>query len=55
MYKAQYKKNSPYESWTTLGSYGTEAQAISSAIAKKNRGALLIRVVDKKGSVVYTG
>ena len=55
MFKAQYKKNSPYESWTTLGSYGSEAQAISVAIAKKNRGALLIRVVDKKGSVVYTG
>jgi hypothetical protein len=55
MYKAQYKKNSPYESWTTLGSYGSEAQAISAAIAKKNRGALIIRVVDKKGSVVYTG
>ena len=55
MYKAQYKKNSPYESWTLLGSYSSEAQAISAAIAKKNRGALLIRVVDRKGSVVYTG
>jgi hypothetical protein len=55
MYKAQFKSKSPYESWTTLGSYGSEAQAISAAIAKKNRGALLIRVVDKKGSIVYTG
>jgi hypothetical protein len=55
MYKAQYKKNSPYESWTTLGSYGTEAQAIAAAIAKKTRGALITRVVDKKGTVVYTG
>ncbi len=55
MFKVQYKNKSPYESWTTLGTYGSEAQAISAAIAKKNRGALIIRVVDKKGSVVYTG
>ena len=55
MFKAQYKKKSPYESWTTLGSYGSESQAIAAAISKKNRGALLIRVVDKKGAVVYTG
>jgi len=55
MYKAQYKKNSPYESWTTLGSYSSESQAIAAAISKKTRGALIIRVVDKKGTVVYTG
>jgi hypothetical protein len=55
MYKAQYKKKSPYESWTTLGTYGSEAQAIAAALTKKNQGALLTRVVDKKGSVVYTG
>lgn len=55
MFKAQYKKKSPYESWTTLGSYSTEAQAISSALSKKNKGALLVRVVNKQGSVVYTG
>ena len=55
MYKAQFKKNSPYESGTTLGSYGTEAAAISAALAKKNRGALLVRVTDKKGGIVYSG
>jgi len=55
MYKAQFKAKSPYESWQTLGSYGTEALAISAALAKKRAGALLIRVTDKKGSVVYTG
>jgi hypothetical protein len=55
MYKVQYKKNSPYESWTTLGSYGSESNAIAAAISKKTRGALITRVVDKKGSVVYTG
>jgi len=55
VYKAQFKAKSPYESWQTLGSYGTEAQAISAALAKKRAGALLIRVTDKKGAVVYTG
>lgn len=54
MFKAQYKKKSPFESWVTLGSYGTESQAISSAVRKKTQGALMVRVVDKKGSVVYS-
>lgn len=55
MYKAQFKSRSPYESWSTVGHYGTEAAAISAAMAKKNAGALLVRVVDSKGSVVYSG
>jgi hypothetical protein len=55
MYKAQFKTKSPYESWTTLGTFGTEASAISAAIQKKNKGALLVRVVDKSNSVVYSG
>jgi hypothetical protein len=55
MYKAQFKRSSPYESWTTLGSYGTEAAAISAALAKKNQGALLVRVTDKNGGIVYSG
>ena len=55
MYKAQFKTKSPYESWTTLGTFCTEAAAISAAIQKKNKGALLVRVVDKSNSVVYSG
>lgn len=55
MYRAQFKSRSPYEAWQTIGSYGTESQAIVSALAKKRAGALLVRVIDKKGSVVYTG
>ncbi len=54
MFKAQFKKISPFESWSTLGTYGTEAQAISAAIRKKTQGAVLVRVVDKKGGVVYS-
>jgi hypothetical protein len=53
MYKAQYKSRSPYESWNTLGLYNSEANAISSAMLKKKRGSLLVRVVDKRGGVVY--
>jgi hypothetical protein len=55
MYKAQFKTKSPYESWTTLGTFGSEAAAISAALQKKNKGALLVRVVDKSNSVVYSG
>jgi len=55
MYKTQFKPKSPYESWQTLGSYGTEQAAIAAALVKKNKGALLVRVLDKKGSVVYSG
>ncbi len=55
MYKAQFKKNSPFESWTTIGHYGNEQGAIAAALQKKNQGALLVRVTDKNGAVVYTG
>lgn len=55
MYKAQFKTKSPYESWTTLGTFGTEAAAISAVIQKKNKGAILVRVVDKSNGVVYSG
>lgn len=55
MYKAQFKSKSPYESWTNLGTYGTEEAAISAALQKKNKGAILVRVTDKNGAVVYSG
>ena len=55
MYKAQFKKHSPYESWTTFGTYGSEAQAVSAALQKKKMGVIMIRVVDKKGSTIYSG
>ena len=54
MYKAQYKARSPYDSWITIGSYGTEAQAISTALSKKNKGAILVRVLDKQNRVIYS-
>lgn len=55
MYRAQFKSKSPYESWITIGTYGTEATAISSAMQKKKKGALMVRVIDKTNSVVYSG
>ncbi len=54
MYKAQFKSKSPYESWTTLGTFGTESQAISAALQKKQKGAVMVRVVDKNNSIVYS-
>lgn len=55
MYKVQFKTKSPYESWTTLGTFGTENSAIAAALSKKNKGAILVRVTDKSGGIVYTG
>lgn len=55
MYKAQFKSKSPFESWSTIGTYGTEAQAVSAAMQKKKKGALMVRVLDKKSSVIYSG
>lgn len=55
MYKVHFKSKSPYESWTSLGTYGTENAAIAAALQKKNKGAVLVRVTDKNGAVVYSG
>lgn len=54
MYKVQFKSKSPYESWSSLGGGSTEAQAISMALQKKAKGAIMVRVLDKKGRVVYS-
>ncbi len=55
MYKTQFKKHSPYESWTTYGSYSSEAQAVNAAISKKNGGSIMVRVINKQKSIVYVG
>jgi hypothetical protein len=55
MYKAQFKTHSPFESWSTLGTYSSEQAAISAALTKRNHGAILVRVVDSKGATVYSG
>ena len=55
MYKAQFKRHNPFESWTTIGHYGNEASAISAAMMYKNKGMIMVRVTDKKGAVIYTG
>ena len=55
MFKAQFKTRTPFEKWITLGSYGTESQAINAALTKKRGGAVMVRVVNKSGNVVYTG
>ena len=54
MFKVQFKNKSPYESWTTAGQFGTESQAISAALNRKNKGAVLVRVINKNGQVVYS-
>ncbi len=55
MFKAQFKRHSPYESWTTIGHYGNEESAMAAALSYKNKGMLMVRVTDKNGAVVFTG
>ena len=55
MFKAQFKAKSPTGTWMTVGSYGTETQAISAAISKKNTGVLMVRVINKHGGIVFVG
>lgn len=52
MYKAQYKADKACESWTTIGTYGSQSEALNIAVKKKNSGALMVRVVEKDGSVI---
>ena len=54
MYKVQYKRTSPFQSWISSGSYNSEQAAIAAALQWKNKGALLVRVTDKKGAVIYS-
>jgi hypothetical protein len=46
MFKAQFKSKSPYETWTTIGT--------SAAMARKQKGVIMVRVIDKNGAVIYS-
>lgn len=54
MYKAQFKARNAYESWSGIGTYGSESAAIDAAVRKKQAGALLVRVLDRNGSVLFS-
>ena len=54
MYKAQFKSRNAYESWTTIGTYGSESAALDAAMRKKQGGAFIVRVVDKSSSTVFS-
>jgi hypothetical protein len=53
MWKVEYKHANAASSWTTHGTYGSEASAMSvaSRIADKH---FAVRVVDPHGSVVWS-
>jgi len=55
MYKVYFKSKTPVEKWTVVGTYSQETQAIMAAMRKKRAGAIMVRVTDKKGAVVYSG
>jgi hypothetical protein len=54
MYTTQYKMNNPFESWKSMGSFASESQAIAAALNKKLKGALVVRVIDRKKQVIYS-
>jgi hypothetical protein len=54
MYQVQYKENNVLETWTTMGTYGTEQQAIANAVKKRLSGAIITRVIDRNRSVIFT-
>jgi hypothetical protein len=53
MYKVQYKSHNASQAWSTHGTYGSEASALSAAerIAGKN---FMVRVLDPDGHVVWS-
>ena len=53
MYKIQYKSNSAYQSWVTLGSYGNESSALSNASRVAGR-YFMVRVIDAGGNVIWS-
>lgn len=55
MYKAQFKSKNAYESWSTIGSYSSESAALSAAFRRRESGALMVRVVNAAGHVIYSG
>jgi hypothetical protein len=55
MYKSQFKPSNPYQSWSTIGSYSSESEAINNAQRKKAAGALMVRVVTANGNIVFSG
>jgi hypothetical protein len=54
MYKVQYKQNSVLETWTTMGIYGTEQEAIANAMRKRMAGAAITRVIDRNQAIIFT-
>lgn len=54
MYTTQYKMSNPFESWKSMGTFGSEAQAIAAALNKKTKGALVVRVIDRRKQVIYS-
>lgn len=53
-YRVMVKKLNAYQAWTTRGSYGSEAVALSVA-ERLSRDHAFVRVVDEDGRVLWSG
>jgi hypothetical protein len=53
MYKVRYKSYNASQSWTTLGSYGSEQSALSSA-SRVSGKYFMVQVIDPNGNVIWS-
>lgn len=54
MYRVQYKSTSANQPWSSQGSYGAEAVALSNAERISHR-YFMVRVLDPNSVVIWTG
>ena len=53
MYRVQYKRRHAQESWTAIGSYQNESNALQAATRYIGK-CLIVRVIDGKGHAVWS-
>jgi hypothetical protein len=53
MYKVRFKLKNAFQSWTTLGSYGSEASALSSA-GRVSEKYYMVQVIGPGGGVIWS-
>lgn len=53
MYKVQYKNSNASQTWSTLGSYGSENSALNNA-ARIATNKFMTKVVDSNGHLIWS-
>lgn len=53
-YRTIYKMSNPYTAWISAGTYSELNNALSMALRKKRMGAVVVRIEDGNGMIVYS-